>query len=162
MCQAHDQDLAVFIEVPSRAIAGKSFLPPHFFADQGELLQRFDFSRKEVAQYLLYSLQRLGGKREFEMLESECINIGVLGLEPSIFQETTRALAQRILSFPACQREASKTSRQPTAQLARHWVESGVDGFRLATQLQRREGVVGLARPTMPTLQEATKCATLG
>ncbi|CAJ1366225.1 unnamed protein product, partial [Effrenium voratum] len=55
--QAHDQDLAVFIEVPSRAIAGKSFLPPHFFADQGELLQRFDFSRKEVAQYLLYSLQ---------------------------------------------------------------------------------------------------------
>lgn len=56
---AHDRSLAVFLEVPSRAIAGKSYLPGYFFKDQRAVVQNFNFGQKEVAQYLLYCLQHL-------------------------------------------------------------------------------------------------------
>lgn len=54
---AHDRSLAVFLEIPSRAIAGKSYLPSYFFTQKREVAQKFDFGKKEVAQYLLYCLQ---------------------------------------------------------------------------------------------------------
>ena len=56
---AHDRSLAVFLEIPSRAIAGKSYLPSYFFTQKREVAQKFDFGKKEVAQYLLYCLQHL-------------------------------------------------------------------------------------------------------
>eukprot|EP00435_Cladocopium_sp_Y103_P017907 s648_g4.t1 len=54
---AHDRSLAVFLEIPSRSIAGKSYLPSYFFTQKREVVQKFDFGKKEVAQYLLYCLQ---------------------------------------------------------------------------------------------------------
>ena len=104
---AHDRNLAVFLEVPSRAIAGKSYLPSHFFAEGQSLQQKFDFARKEVAQYLLYCLQQLGGVLiSFNMFSGTCCLLFIT--------EVTILLA--IFSV-------------------RHWVETGVDGFRLESRL---------------------------
>ena len=72
---AHDRSLAVFLEVPSRAIAGKSYLPSYFFTNQRETVQKFDFGRKEVAQYLLYCLQHLGLVLRFQNREARHITM---------------------------------------------------------------------------------------
>ena len=76
---AHDRKLAVFLEVPSRAIAGKSYLPSYFFTDQKDVMQKLDFGRKEVAQYLLYCLQYLACK----LCESRIVPLGA-GVESCV------------------------------------------------------------------------------
>ena len=72
--KAHDFGLAVILDLPCGADPALSSLPSWYFrSDDGAAVKNFDFSRKEVSQYLLYCVKQLGTASENMLQLCGCI-----------------------------------------------------------------------------------------